>query len=136
MPVANSYTKNVVIPAGNQALIGESSIDIKVNEARVLWTQSDMCEGTQALICWRYRCGLLVFTICHGQAIRTRNPVKHLICDKIESVAPGLRALSVWIGCCIEPATNLERARQTAGRRFLVQPEAQFMNGEIAVGRT
>src|SRR5215831_12267449 len=125
MPVANSYTKNVVIPAGNQALIRESSIDIKINEARVLWTQSDMCKGTQALICWRYRCGSLAFIICHGQAIRTRNPVKHLVCDKIESVVPGLCHVSVWIGHCVEPAINFECARQTAGFRFLVQSESQ-----------
>src|SRR5215831_6050785 len=65
-----------------------------------------------------------------------RLPIKHLVRDKITSIVPGSRVDSVWIGRCIEPAANLERARQTVGSGFLVQPEVQFVNGEIAVGRT
>src|SRR5215831_1039985 len=65
-----------------------------------------------------------------------RLPIKHLVRDKIESVVPGLHVVSVWIGRCVEPATNLECARQSSGSGFLVQPEGQFVNGEIAVGRT
>ena len=95
-----------------------------------------MCKAAQALICWICSGSLLALVICHGRAIRISNPVKHLVCDKIESVVPGWCAVSVWIGRCIEPATNLECARQTAGFGSLVQPEGQFVNGEIAVGRT
>src|SRR5262245_53961821 len=65
-----------------------------------------------------------------------RLPIKHLVRDKITSIVPGLRVVSVWIGRRIEPAANLDRARQSSGSGFLVQPEVHFVNGEIAVGRT
>ena len=95
-----------------------------------------MCEDTQALICGRCSGSLLAVVICHGREPWTSNPIKHLVFDKIESVVQGLHVVSVRIGRCIEPATNLECARQTAGFGSLVQPEGQFVNGEIAVGRT
>src|SRR5262245_33371861 len=95
-----------------------------------------MCEDTQALICGRCSGSLLAVVICHGRELWTSNPIQHLVRDKIESVVPRLCAANVWIGRCIEPAANLERARQSSGSGFLVQPEVQFVNGEIAVGRT
>ena len=95
-----------------------------------------MREDTQALICRRWRGSLLVFVTRYGREFWITNPIKHLVCDKVESVAPRLRAIRIWIGRCIEPPTNFERARQPAGPGFLVQPESQFVNGEISVGRT
>src|SRR5262249_24134080 len=136
MPVGKGHTKNVVISGWNKALITKPAVKIKVNEAGALWNISNMRKDAQALICYRRCTSLLALVIWRGRGIGMRNAVKHLVCDKIEAVVPRLCAGGFWIGYRIEPAANLERARQTVGSAPLVHSKVQFVNREIAIGRT
>src|SRR5262245_41631769 len=120
MPVGNGHTKNVVISRWNKALIVQAAIDVKVNEAGVLWTKSNMCDDAQALVCYGGGSRLPVFVIYHGCGIGLRSLVEHLVCNKIEAVIPGLCVVGVWIWCRIKPPTDLERPWQSGGSGILV----------------
>src|SRR6266498_3646145 len=136
MPVRKGHTKNIVISRWNKPLIIEPAVKIKVNDAGVLWNISNMCKDAQALICWRC-CGSLLAVVTHrGWGDRLRDPVKHLVCDEIEAVVPRLCATGIWIGRRIEPAADLECAKQTAGFGALANAEVQFVDREIAIRGT
>src|SRR5262245_49445672 len=120
MPVGNGHTKNVVISRWNKALIIQPAIDIKVNEAGLSWTKSNMCKDAQALVCYRCRGSLRTLIISRGRGIRRRNTIEHLVCDKVGAVIPRLCVVGVWIGRRIQPSTDLECTRQTAGSAILV----------------